>query len=184
MASSREDRQNRYVAKARAELGSLADRGVQMAGNAFSSVMLLKGEPSEAELAGGRPFAGRDGEALRAALQALGYAPQDWSGLATWDKDGNQLKADLLREAICALDPATVIVCDHAAANLLRETYASELLDAASGEQVVLSDGEPMVMAGMRVLSLGGFDAALDDAHQKQVMWHRLKKLPPLGEPY
>jgi hypothetical protein len=36
----------------------------------------------------------------------------------------------------------------------------------------------------MRVLSLGGFAAALGDKQQKQIMWHRLKQVPPLGEPY
>jgi hypothetical protein len=34
------------------------------------------------------------------------------------------------------------------------------------------------------VLSLGGFAAALGDKQQKQIMWRRLKQVPPLGEPY
>lgn len=184
MISSREDRRDRYVAKARAELESLASQGVLMTGNAFSSVLLLKGEPTEDERAGGRLLSGEDGDALRAALQALGYAPEDWAGLATWDEGGAPLSEGLLREAICALDPATLIVCDHAAADRIREVYASELLDARSEEQPVLADGKLTVVAGMRALSLGGFAAALASKHEKQVMWHRLKKLPPLGEPY
>lgn len=184
MVSSREERKDCYVAKARAELGSLASRGVLMAGNAFSSVLLLKGKPTEGEAAGEPLLAGEDGHALRAALQALGYAPEDWAGLATWDERGEILSPDLLREAICTLDPATLIVCDHEAADLLRQTYASELLDAASGELPVLTDGELVVLAGMRTLSLGGFAAALASKQEKQVMWYRLKKLPPLGEPY
>ena len=157
-----------------------------MVGNAFSSVLLLKGEPAEHERAGGRLLSGEDGDALRAALQALGYAPEDWAGLATWDEGGAPLPEDLLREAICVLDPATLIVCDHAAADRIRETYASELelLDAKAGERPMLADGEPTVVAGMRTLSLGGFAAALASKHEKQVMWYRLKKLPPLGEPY
>ena len=37
---------------------------------------------------------------------------------------------------------------------------------------------------GMRVLNLGGFEASLNDPKAKQLMWARLKLLPPLGEPY
>ena len=37
-----------YVNKAKAELGDLADAGVVMSGNAFSPVLLVKGEPEEA----------------------------------------------------------------------------------------------------------------------------------------
>jgi hypothetical protein len=37
---------------------------------------------------------------------------------------------------------------------------------------------------GMRVMNLGGFSAALSDPRKKQLMWARLKQLPPLGEPY
>lgn len=184
MISSREDRRDRYVAKARAELESLASRGVLMAGNAFSSVLLLKGEPTDAERAGERLLSGEDGNALRSALQALGYAPEDWAGLATWCEGGERLEAELLREAVCVLDPETLVACDHGAADLLRETYASELLDAGSGERPVLVDGELMTLAGMRALSLGGFAAALVSKQEKQLMWHRLKKIPPLDEPY
>ena len=69
MGPSREDRHECYVAKARAELASLAERGVLMAGNAFSSILLVKGEPTAEERDGGAPFAGEDGTALRAALE-------------------------------------------------------------------------------------------------------------------
>ena len=72
MGPGRTERGERYVAKARYELGSLAARGVTMVGNAFSSVLLLKGKQSEADRDGGL-LTGADGGALRAALQALGY---------------------------------------------------------------------------------------------------------------
>ena len=45
-------------------------------------------------------------------------------------------------------------------------------------------EGNVVHLLGMRVLNLGGFAAALGDAHEKQVMWARLKKIPPLGEPF
>jgi hypothetical protein len=184
MGPSREERHDSYVAKARAELESLGERGVLMAGNAFSSVLLIKGESTTEERAGGTPFAGEDGAALRAALQALGFAPEDWSGLAAWDETGASLDAPLLREAICALDPATCVVCDAAAANLVREAFADDLASLESFDEAMLVDGVLAQVAGMRMMSLGGFAASLADKHQKQVMWRRLKQLPPLGEPY
>lgn len=184
MGPSREDRHECYVAKARAELAVLAGRGVLMAGNAFSSILLVKGEPTAQEQDGGAPFAGEDGTALRAALQALGYAPEDWSGLATWNEGGAALDAPLLREAICALDPATCVVCDGAAADLVREAFAEDLASLESFDEAMLVDGVLAQVAGMRMLSLGGFAASLSDKRKKQLMWHRLKQLPPLGEPY
>lgn len=184
MGPSREERRASALAKTRAELEGLADRGAMMAGNAFSSVLLLKGEPGESERDGGALLAGADGVALRAALQALGYAPEDWVGLACWDDHGVPLSAELLRETVCALDPATVIVCDAGAADLVREAYADDLASLESFEEAMLFDGLVVQVAGMRVMALGGFEAALGDAHEKQVMWRRLKQLPPLGEPY
>lgn len=184
MGPSREERRERYLAKTHTELEGLVERGVVMAGNAFSQVVLVKGEPSPEERDGGQLLAGADGKALRAALQALGYAPEDWAGLAAWDASGAPLGASLLREALCALDPGTVIICDEAAANLVREAYADDLALLERFDEAMLADGVVAPVAGMRMMALGGFAAALADAHEKQVMWHRLKSLPPLGEPY
>ncbi len=184
MGLGRLQRRACYVDKARAELEGLAGQGVIMAGNAFSSVLLLKGEPSAAERAGAPLLSGEDGSALRAALRALGYAPEDWAGLATWVDEGEPLSPALLRETVCALDPATIVACDGGAAALVREAYADELASLERFEEAMLGDGTVAQVAGMRLLSLGGFAAALRDADEKQVMWRRLKQLPPLGEPY
>lgn len=184
MGYGRQDRRADVVGKARDELSALAARGVLMAGNAFSQVMLLKGEPSEAERDGAPLFVGADGKALRAALQALGYAPEDWVGLATWDEGGIPLAPGLLREALCALDPSTVIVCDDAAAALVRDAFADDLVALERIDEAMLAPGTCVRLAGMRVMNLGGFAAALGDGRQKQVMWRRLKQLPPLAEPY
>ena len=183
MGPSREARRAAAVAKARTELAGLSARGVTMAGNAFSSVLLLKGEPAEDEREKGL-LSGPDGAALRAALQALGYAPEDWAGLAAWDDAGDPLDPGLLREAVCALDPATLVVCDAAAADLVREAYADDLASLESFEEAMLAEGVVVQLAGMRALALGGFAAALGDQAAKQLMWRRLKQLPPLGEPY
>ena len=184
MTSERDARRRACLEKASAEADSLAARGVLMGGNAFSAVLLVKGEPSEAEKGGEAPFSGADGRALRASLERLGYAPEDWEWLLTVDGGGEPLDSALLREAVCALDPATLVCCDEAAAALLREAYADDLAQIDSLDEALLAPGVVAHVCGMRVLNLGGFAAALADPHEKQVMWARLKRIPPLGEPF
>ena len=183
MASERDARRRAYLDKAAAEIDALAARGVVMGGNAFSSVLLVKGELTQAERDGEPAFSGADGTALRASLAKLGYAPEDWEWLLSVDAGGEPLDAGLVREAVCALDPATVIACDEAAASALREAYADELAALDALEEAMLVPGALARVLGMRVMNLGGFAAALGDPHEKQVMWARLKRLPPLGEP-
>ena len=184
MGPGRETRQVALVAKTRAELEGLAARGVLMCGNAFAAVLLVKGLPAPEEAAPDGLFSGADGKALRAALQALGYAPQDWAGLACWDEAGDPLDAATFREALCALDPATVVLCDAPAADLMREAYAADLAMLDNFDEAMLTEGMVATVAGVRVMALGGFAAALGSQQDKQLMWHRLKSLPPLGEPY
>ena len=184
MEAGRSVRRELYVSKAQEELGSLAERGVITAGNAFSSVLFVKGELSEDERAGARPLSGADGKALRAALSALGYAPEDWCALLSVTHDGSPIGPELFREAIAALDPATLVSCDEAAAQSVREAYAEQLSQLSDFDEALLTPGKVSRVLGMRVMNLGGFAAALSDAHQKQVMWARLKRLPPLGAPY
>ena len=184
MASERDARRRACVDKAAEEVDSLAARGVRAGGNAFSEVLLVKGELAEAERNGGPAFSGADGTALRASLERLGYAPEDWAWLLTVDVAGEPLDAALLREAVTVLDPATLVCCDEAAAALLREAYADDLAVVENLEEALLSPGVVARVCGMRVLNLGGFAAALGDAHEKQVMWARLKQIPPLGEPF
>ena len=184
MASERDARRRAYLDKAAAEIDALVARGVVMGGNAFSQVLLVKGEPSEAERAGAEPLSGADGKALRASLARLGYAPEDWEWMLGADESGAPLDPALARAAVCALDPAILICCDEAAAGVLREAYADELSEIESLEEALLVPGVVSRVLGMRVLNLGGFEAALADPHEKQVMWARLKLVPPLGEPF
>ncbi|MBN2924043.1 MAG: hypothetical protein JTJ29_07890, partial [Bifidobacterium sp.] len=65
------------------ELASLAGRGVRIVGNACSPIVLVKGDLDEAERSGGELAAGPDGAALRKALGAIGYAPEDFCVLAS-----------------------------------------------------------------------------------------------------
>ena len=184
MASERDARRRAYLDKAATEIDALTARGVRMGGNAFSAVLLVKGELSEAEKSGEPAFSGADGTALRASLERLGYPPEDWEWLLAVDAADEPLDAALLREAVCALDPATLVCCDEAAAALLREAYADELAALESLDEALLTPGAIAYVLGMRVLNLGGFAAALADPHEKQVMWARLKRIPPLGEPF
>lgn len=166
------------VQKMRVELDALVKEGVSMCGNAFSSVLLVKGEPGPAELAGEPLLSGPDGKALRAALLKLGYAPEDWAGV-----DG-YASPRLFRQAVAVLDPSTLVACDERAAALVRDAFADELCELKNLDDAMLVPGRVVRLAGMRVLNLGGFEAALSSSAQKQVMWARLKQIPPLGEPY
>lgn len=175
------DARKAFLEKTKAEVADLAESGVVTAGNAFSQVLLVKGEP-EAE--GAALLSGPDGDALRAALRALGYAPEDWAGLSVRDCDGFALVPGMLRLAITTLDPATLIALDEPAAAALREAYVDELVDLEALEAATLQAGVLAQVLGMRVLNLGGFEESLSDPKAKQLMWARLKLLPPLAEPY
>jgi hypothetical protein len=184
VAYNRRDRTQAYLSKARHDLTSLAERGVVMGGNAFSSYVFAKGELSPEEASGGALLGGADGRALRASLEHLGYAPEDWAALSTTSAAGGDLDPMLLREAVCALDPSTLVACDEAAAHVLRAAYADELSRLPDFPVAMLEPGYVAPILGMRVMNLGGFSAALADPCKKQLMWARLKQLPPLGEPY
>lgn len=183
MAGDRGARRQACVDKARFELASLAERGVVFVGNAFSQVLLVKGDLGEGELGVGL-LGGRDGVALKAALSRLGFAPQDWAVLSAIGSNGEPLSGPLAREAVLCADPATLILLDETAADVAREAFATELATIEAFDCAMLAPGRVAHVLGMRVLNLGGFEAALDDQREKQVMWARLKQLGPLGEPY
>lgn len=172
--------------KVRFELDALDAKGIVTAGNACSSVLLAKGTPGPAERAGASDtlLQGPDGTALRSALGALGYAPEDWAALACWDAHGESLSPELFRLAVTTIDPATIVACDDAAADMLRNAYAEELAALLSLDEALFAEGHVTRVAGMRALNLGGFEQALSSPQKKQVMWARLKLIPPLGEPY
>lgn len=191
MTSEREEIREAYLVKARHEINNLVERGVVMDGNAFSSVLLIKGDfenskGAQAEKSSEHQplLSDAESKALHAALQALGYAPEDWMVLSTVCTDGGNLENSLLREAITTLDPETLVLLDEPAAASVREAYAAELAELPNFDDAMLRPGTLATILGMRVLALGGFAAALGDSHQKQIMWHYLKSIPPLGEPY
>lgn len=180
MASQGELRGAAYVSKVQEEIASLDRQGVTLVGNAFARVLFVKGEATPAEDADPSTLlSGADGKALRASLVALGYRPEAWAGLLS-----KGIEASTLRRAIVVIDPDTLVACDEAAADALRNAYADDLASQERLDAAMLAPGVLVRLRGMRVMNLGGFEAALADARKKQVMWARLKLLPPLGEPY
>ena len=104
---------------------------MRIAGNACSRIGLGKGDLDDAERSGGELAAGADGAALRKALGASGYAPDEFcvlaSGAGAGDgavATGEGLPCELFREALEALDPEAVLLLDDRAADTMRETYA------------------------------------------------------------
>lgn len=195
MAITTQERKEALAAAAEQELKGLEARGVRMAGNAFSPVVLVKGELNDAERSGEPLLSGADGTALRAALGAIGWEPQDLCVLAAVAGSGDEavagglmagepLPVDLFREALEALDPEAVILLDDAAADLLRETYADALAIVEDFDTAMLKPGLIAPVLGRRVLALDGFEAALSQPAEKQRMWAYLKQMPPLGAPY
>lgn len=195
MAITTQERKEVLADAAEQELKGLEARGVRMAGNAFSPVVLVKGELNDAERSGEPLLSGADGTALRAALGAIGWEPQDLCVLAAVAGSGDEavagglmagepLPVDLFREALEALDPEAVILLDDAAADLLRETYADALAIVEDFDTAMLKPGLIAPVLGRRVLALDGFEAALSQPAEKQRMWAYLKQMPPLGAPY
>lgn len=194
MRVSSSDRKEALAGAVEQELEALATRGVRMAGNAFSPIVLVKGELNADELAGGELLAGADGHALRAALGAIGYAPEDFCALAAVAGPaqpgdavaaaGEPLPPEVLHEALEALDPEAVLLLDDAAARATRDAYADALVVIEDFDTAMLKPGLIAPVLGRRVLALDGFEAALNDPREKQRMWAYIKRLPPAGAPY
>lgn len=176
----------------RQELDALCARGVRMEGNAFSPIVLIKGDLNEEERAGGALLGGADGTALRASCTAIGYAPEDFCALAAVAGEGDDpvltlgatLPTEVFREALEALDPEAVLLLDATAADLMRETYADALVAIDDFDTAMLKPGLVAHVLGRRVLALDGFEAALGDKREKQRMWAYIKQIGPVGAPY
>ena len=175
MPSERSMRKEAYMAKTTHEFGDFAAQGVCMAGNAFASVLLVKGQEDfeEAELS-----------ALKASLEHLGYAPEAWATLLTTTKTGDPINPLLVRQAISAFSPDTVLMVNDAAVTSVREAYAEELDQLTTDAEKNFSPRVFVRVCGMRMVNLDNFAGALEDPRQKQLRWAAIKQVPPLGEPY
>lgn len=167
-----------YYERTVEELEGLAGRGFAVSGHVFAPVLFAKGELNASERAGGALLGGEDGRALEAALERLGYPSDAWAALATEvrPEGGTWVPAapEELSEAVEVFDPELVVALDDPAARALEGAW--EL-------PAPLGSGSVARVRGRRVLALGGFEAALADPRAKQVMWARLKQVPPLGAP-
>ena len=186
MSTSQSQKKEAIAQAAEQELTSLAVRGVRIVGNACSPIVLVKGDLDEA----GELAAGPDGAALRKALGAIGYAPEDFCVLASVAGAGDgavavgeTLPCELFREALEALDPEAVLLLDNSAADVMRETYADMLVAIDDFDTAMLKPGLVAHVQGRRVLALDGFEAALTDKAAKQRMWAYIKQLTPAVAP-
>ncbi|MDY4040859.1 MAG: hypothetical protein SOY67_01950 [Collinsella sp.] len=192
MSISAAERKQALAEAAIEQMRALEARGVRVSGSGFSPIVLVKGELNEAEAGGAPVLSGADGDALRSALTAIGWAPEDFCGLScvlgsgdgTGAHAGEAMSPELFREVLEALDPEAVVLLDGAAAELMREAYADALAAVDDFNAALLTPGIVVSVLARRTLALGGFEAALADAHQKQVAWAYLKQLAPLGAPY
>ena len=175
MPSERSMRKEAYMAKTTHEFGDFAAQGVCMAGNAFASVLLVKEQED---------FGEEELSALKASLEHLGYAPEAWATLLTTTKTGDPINPELVRQAISAFSPDTVLVVNDAAVASVREAYAEELEQLKTDAEKTFSPRVLVRVCGMRMVNLDNFAGALEDPRQKQLRWAAIKQVPPLGEPY
>ena len=84
MSTSQSQKKEAIAQAAEQELASLVGRGVRIAGNACSPIVLVKGDLDEAERSGGELAAGPDGAALRKALSPE-FAPVAASAVSPYD---------------------------------------------------------------------------------------------------
>ena len=74
MSTSQSQKKEAIAQAAEQELTSLAVRGVRIAGNACSPIVLVKGDLDEAERSGGELAAGPDGAARRRGAEFPGLS--------------------------------------------------------------------------------------------------------------
>ena len=114
----------------------------------------------------------------------LGYAPEAWATLLTTTKTGDPINPELVRQAISAFSPDTVLMVNDAAVTSAREAYADELGQLTTDAEKTFSPRVLVRVCGMRMVNLDNFAGALEDPRQKQLRWAAIKQVPPLGEPY
>jgi len=159
-------------AKVRAEL-SAADAlypgadAITGSGAITPTVVIVKGEPGEADLAAGVALAGADGDAVRKALDALGV---DGTSFAVCSRPApgvsGEAAADRLRLIIEALDPSLVIALDRVA--------ASDTSSAFSSPELVF--GSPLRVGGRVLLAVDDLEGSLTDGRKAEV-WQQFRGL-------
>ena len=164
----------RYVAKARAELGHAdallpGSEAIAGEGDPFARVLLVKGAPGPEDERVGTAMAGEDGSAAAKALEALGLADGGVfrtcsRPVADGDPDGVVERVAWIVEAV---DPDVVIALDAEAACDLARAIGVE----------VLRFGEPVRRHGRAIVAVDGLEASLGDEGRKVRVWGQLKRV-------
>ena len=184
------------TAPAEALLAQLQAYTPYLCGQVAAEVLLVKGIPGPAELAGGGVFSGPDGPALSAILERLGWGSANWLGVLLGWEDRPDLSAYDLRLIIEIDDPLLVIATDVAACRLLLAAMtlpaaaeADWLYENESASAPIASVSPPISpptawqvgseiqLLGRRFFALEGFEASLTDTHAKQQVWMQLKQI-------
>lgn len=155
--------------KAAAEVAAaeaLAPGGVAGDGPTPADVLLLKGSPSEADLAAGKAMAGVDGEASAKALAAMGWEGAAYRACTRPDGTWDAPRVARLRLLVEAIDPDLVLALDTDAARDLAEALGTP----------PLGFGRPMHVGGRSLLAVDGFEASLSDQRRKRRVWSQMKK--------
>jgi hypothetical protein len=140
------------------------------AGDPFAAVMLVKGLPGPAEIAGDPVLNGADGDAACKALAALGFDPE--SVFRTLSRPGGAAGPGAvarLRAQIEAVDPYAVVALDDAAGQDLAAACGA----AALKPGVVDASGSRMLLV------VDGLEASLQDPVAKRRVWRQLQALKP-----
>jgi hypothetical protein len=147
----------------------LAEVPVHRTGDVRGRVLLLKGEPGEADTAAGEALAGADGEAARAALDALGVDTGSVLAIVTRPSPDVEPEFTAARVAryLEAADPAIAVALDEVA----RDDLARAVGLAA------LLFGEPKTLDGRVLLAVDGLEASLADAARKRRVWTHFRAL-------
>lgn len=175
MGGAAQDGSKLWLAKVAAEveraeslLGS--PKRIAASSPSYSAALVVKGRLSRDDEAEGRAFAGKDGEAIRKALAALGVAGEPY---LTVSRPSVEAQTDLrpVAQRLCelaqALEVELVVALDSVAAGDVARAFGlSEL-----------RPGEPVEAAGFRIVATDDFAAALADDRAKRAVWRQLKSI-------
>ncbi|MFR3451878.1 MAG: hypothetical protein ACLTSX_10380 [Collinsella sp.] len=196
--SRTQERKEALAARSRAGAqGALKRAGVRMAGNAFSPGRACQRRAQRCRAAGrSELLSGADGTALRAALGAIGWEPQDLCVLAAVAGSGDEAVAG----GLTAGEPLPVDLFrrgargarsrgGHPVWTMWPPIFCARPMPTPSRSSETSIPPCSSLGSLRRFLAavcsaLDGFEAALSQPAEKQRMWAYLKQMPPLGAPY
>lgn len=168
-----------FAEKARAELAAAdalvpGSDLVAWSGALLAQVVLVKGLPGPAEVAGGAALSGPDGEAADKALIALGWPEGSWFATVSRpepDADAGSI-ASRLRLQLEAVDPLVIVALDDVAADDVAAAFDLPQPPAP---------GRPALFRGRRFVAVRDFEHSLGDPQGKRAAWRQLQDAAPPG---